>query len=84
MRANADDELVTKGHHLGDADRKAVIIEVDGEEGARFEQLRCCLAQQRYDAPCPGAGLCGLLPVVMSRRRCLAPLWHCFRPAGAM
>jgi len=45
------DELVIKGHHVGDADRKAVIIEVDGEQGARFEQLRCCLAQQRYNVP---------------------------------
>jgi len=51
MRANAGDELVIKGHHVGDADRKAVIIEVDGEEGARFEQLRCCLAQQRSNVP---------------------------------
>ena len=51
MRANADDELVIKGHHVGDAGRKAVIIEVDGEEGARFEQLRCCLAQQRSNVP---------------------------------
>jgi Domain of unknown function (DUF1918) len=34
MRANAGDELVVKGHHVGDADRKAVIIEVRGEDGA--------------------------------------------------
>ena len=34
MRANAGDELVVKGHHVGDQDRKAVIIEVHGEKGA--------------------------------------------------
>jgi len=34
MRANAGDELLVKGHHVGDQDRKAVIIEVHGEKGA--------------------------------------------------
>jgi hypothetical protein len=34
MRANAGDELIVKGHHVGDADRKAVIVEVHGGEGA--------------------------------------------------
>ena len=34
MRANAGDELVIKGHHVGDADRKAVIMEVHGGDGA--------------------------------------------------
>ena len=34
MRANAGDELVVKGRHSGDDDRKAVIIEVHGKEGA--------------------------------------------------
>lgn len=34
MRANAGDELIIKGHHVGDADRKAVILEVHGGKGA--------------------------------------------------
>ena len=34
MRADTGDELVIKGHHVGDADRKAVIMEVHGEDGA--------------------------------------------------
>ena len=34
MRANAGDELFVKGHHVGDHDRRAVIIEVHGEKGA--------------------------------------------------
>lgn len=34
MRANAGDELVVKGHHVGDQDREAVILEVHGEDGA--------------------------------------------------
>lgn len=34
MRANTGDELVVKGHHVGDEDRRAVIIEVHGTDGA--------------------------------------------------
>jgi len=34
MRADAGDELIIKGHHVGDADRQAVIVEVRGGEGA--------------------------------------------------
>ena len=34
MRANAGDELVVRGHHVGDQDRKAVIVEVHGADGA--------------------------------------------------
>ncbi|HEU5161030.1 MAG TPA: DUF1918 domain-containing protein [Streptosporangiaceae bacterium] len=34
MRANVGDSLVVKGHHVGDADREAVVIEVRGEDGA--------------------------------------------------
>ncbi|HUK67931.1 MAG TPA: DUF1918 domain-containing protein [Streptosporangiaceae bacterium] len=34
MRANAGDELVVRGHHVGDQDRTAVIVEVHGEDGA--------------------------------------------------
>ncbi len=33
MRANVGDELVVRGHHVGDENREAVIIEVRGEEG---------------------------------------------------
>jgi len=33
MRANVGDELVVRGHHVGDENREAVIIEVHGEEG---------------------------------------------------
>lgn len=40
MRANAGDELVIKGHHVGDADRKAVIMEVHGGDGAPPYRVR--------------------------------------------
>jgi hypothetical protein len=34
MQAKVGDTLVVKGHHLGDKDREAVIIEVRGANGA--------------------------------------------------
>lgn len=34
MRATAGDALLVKGHHVGDSDREAVIIEVRGADGA--------------------------------------------------
>jgi hypothetical protein len=40
MRANAGDELIIKGRHVGDADRKAVIVEVHGGEGAPPYRVR--------------------------------------------
>jgi hypothetical protein len=40
MRASAGDELVIKGHHVGDADRQAVIMEVHGEDGAPPYRVR--------------------------------------------
>ncbi len=40
MRANVGDELVIKGHHVGDADREAVIIEVRGGDGAPPYRVR--------------------------------------------
>ena len=40
MQANVGDELVIKGRHVGDADRKAVIIEVHGEDGAPPYRVR--------------------------------------------
>jgi hypothetical protein len=40
MQANVGDELVIKGHQVGDADRKAVIIEVHGGEGAPPYRVR--------------------------------------------
>jgi hypothetical protein len=33
MRANVGDELVVRGHHVGDEDRKGVIVEVRGDHG---------------------------------------------------
>ncbi len=33
MRANVDDELVARGRHVGDPDRKGVIVEVQGDHG---------------------------------------------------
>jgi Domain of unknown function (DUF1918) len=33
MRANVGDELVVRGHHVGDEDRRGVVIEVHGEDG---------------------------------------------------
>jgi hypothetical protein len=34
MRAHVGDRLVIKGHHVGDPDRDAEILEVRGREGA--------------------------------------------------
>ena len=34
MKARVGDELVVKGLHVGDADRRGVITEVRGEDGA--------------------------------------------------
>jgi len=34
MRAETGDEIVARGRHVGDEDRKGVIIEVHGEGGA--------------------------------------------------
>jgi hypothetical protein len=34
MRAHVGDRLVIKGHHVGEADRDAEILEVRGEDGA--------------------------------------------------
>jgi hypothetical protein len=33
MKAHVSDELVVKGRHVGDQDRRGVIIEVRGEDG---------------------------------------------------
>jgi hypothetical protein len=33
MKARAGDELIVKGQHVGDADRRGVIIEVGGVDG---------------------------------------------------
>ena len=33
MKASIGDELVVKGHHVGDQDRRGVIIEIHGEDG---------------------------------------------------
>lgn len=34
MRAQAGDGLLVRGHHVGEHDRQAVIIEVHGDNGA--------------------------------------------------
>jgi hypothetical protein len=34
MRAVAGDALIVRGHHVGEQDREAVILEVHGENGA--------------------------------------------------
>jgi Domain of unknown function (DUF1918) len=33
MKAQVGDELIVKGLHVGDADRRGVIIEIHGEDG---------------------------------------------------
>jgi hypothetical protein len=33
MRAEVNDAIVVRGHHVGDQDRKGMIIEVHGEDG---------------------------------------------------
>jgi hypothetical protein len=34
MHGETGDELVVRGHHVGDEDRHGVIIEIHGEDGA--------------------------------------------------
>lgn len=34
MHAEVDDEVVVKGHHLAEGDRRGTIIEIHGEDGA--------------------------------------------------
>jgi hypothetical protein len=34
MKANVGDRLIIKGHHVGEPDRDAEILEVHGEDGA--------------------------------------------------
>ena len=34
MQASIGDRLVVKGHHIGDPDRNAVVLEVHGHNGA--------------------------------------------------
>ena len=34
MRASVNDRLVVRGHHVGDPDREAVILEVHGDNGS--------------------------------------------------
>jgi hypothetical protein len=34
MRATAGDELIVRGRHVGDVDRRGVIIEIQGPDGA--------------------------------------------------
>jgi Domain of unknown function (DUF1918) len=34
MRAEVGDEIIVRGHHVGDEDRRGVISEVHGEGGA--------------------------------------------------
>jgi hypothetical protein len=34
MQASIGDRLVVKGHHIGDPDRNAVVLEVHGQNGA--------------------------------------------------
>jgi hypothetical protein len=33
MKAQVGDELIVRGHHVGDADRRGVITKVRGEDG---------------------------------------------------
>jgi uncharacterized protein DUF1918 len=33
MRADVGDELVVRGRHVGDEDRKGVIVEIHGDQG---------------------------------------------------
>jgi Domain of unknown function (DUF1918) len=34
MHAEVGDEIIVRGHHVGNEDRRGVIIEVHGEDGA--------------------------------------------------
>jgi Domain of unknown function (DUF1918) len=40
MRAEVGDEIVVRGHHVGDADRRGVITEVRGQGGAPRYRVR--------------------------------------------
>jgi Domain of unknown function (DUF1918) len=34
MRADVGDRLIVRGHHVGDANREGVVLEVHGRDGA--------------------------------------------------
>lgn len=40
MRAAIGDKIVIRGHHVGDADRDAVILAVEGPDGAPPYRVR--------------------------------------------
>jgi hypothetical protein len=40
MKASINDRLIVRGHHVGDAAREAVIIEVEGADGAPPYRVR--------------------------------------------
>lgn len=51
MHANVGDELVVRGRHVGDEDRKGVIVEVHGKQGAPPYLVRWANAHQSLFAP---------------------------------
>ena len=53
MNANADDELVVKGRHVGDPDRHGVITEVHGENGAPPYLVRWSDGHESLFVPSP-------------------------------
>jgi len=40
MRADIGDKIVIRGHHVGEADRDAVILDVEGPDGAPPYRVR--------------------------------------------
>jgi hypothetical protein len=40
MKASVNDRLIVRGHHVGDSAREAVIIEVEGADGAPPYRVR--------------------------------------------
>jgi hypothetical protein len=51
MHAEVGDEIIVRGHHVGDEDRRGVIIEVHGEGGAPPYLIRWENGQQSVFVP---------------------------------
>ena len=55
MKARVGDELIVKGHHVGDTDRRGVITEVRGEDGGPPYLVRWSDGHEGLTFPGPDA-----------------------------
>lgn len=70
MKAQVGDELVVKGRHVGDQDRKGVIVQIRGEDGSPPYLVRWSDGHESSFYPSAGAmAEHVLLPAVGQPRR---------------